>query len=103
MLGNEIARIRQGRSLQYGTEQDDELVVFEDHELATIRRQFYNFADGDSGLIQCKDITSVMNAANMNPNADEIQDLLTQLRVTSDTEISFAELIDIMALTLQRD
>ena len=74
------------------------MMTFTDEELGQIRAEFDARSHGDSSMIRCCEIVQIMAVIGICPEEEDVYSLLTQLEATHETEISFAELIDIMAL-----
>jgi hypothetical protein len=95
VVSEAVAKIRQERAQLHAGEQE---IVFTPAELEQLREEFQYTDTSDSGLIKCRQLTDVLTALGMSPDPDEIDLLLRDLNADSETEISFAEFVDIMAL-----
>jgi len=95
VVSEAVAKIRQERAQAHAGDQE---VVFTPGELEQLRNEFRAADSQGSGVIKCSELGTVLRGLGMTPQDDEIQLLLEDLNADVDTEISFAEFVDIMAL-----
>jgi hypothetical protein len=95
VVSEAVACVRQERASTFAGENE---VVFTSQELEQLRLEFSCADPEKRGLIRCGTLGSVLRGLGMTPAEDEIQLLLDDLNADDDTEISFAEFVDIMAL-----
>jgi len=95
VVSEAVANIRQERAQKHDDENE---IVFTPAELEQLRDEFQYADSGSSGMIRCGDLQGILQALGMTPDVDEISMLLQDLNADEETEISFAEFVDVMAL-----